>query len=122
MTGITKLFMVIDWHRLSCRALGPMTGDTARQTVFRRADPAMYRFIPLMLNHLHVIPTHKLRRFHAAFLARGPGSRHHEVVSGGLNGQGQQGPGQTEGDEAASEQGIRHRPLPSDYSPSPILM
>jgi len=80
----TKLVMVIDRHRFPGRTLGPMTGNAARQAMFRRADPAMYRLIPLMLDHFHVIPTHKFRRFHAAFFTRGSRSRHHEVISRSL--------------------------------------
>ena len=64
MAALTKLPISIDRNEVSIRILFRMAGNALDQAVFLGADTSMNSLITLMQKQLHVIPAHKLRRFH----------------------------------------------------------
>jgi len=66
MTFAAELLVIIDGHWLAIRTRRDMTGDASRQAMLRRADASVHGRVPLMLDHLHMIAAHEIRRLDAA--------------------------------------------------------
>jgi hypothetical protein len=96
VASAAKLFFVVHRQDLTLGIPCDMAVDTARQAMLGGADTAMHRLVALVFDHFHVITAHEIGRLHAAPFLRGLRSRGHERTSASLDGQGQQGPGQTQ--------------------------